>query len=332
VEGPAVSFCPSDLTRPNKSHNPPLFHPERSRGICSAPFPLPALSRRVCLLEIMKRVITAAVLVPLVLLLLLRGSFLLVLVATALVAELATWEYISIADAHGSRIPRNLVLIAIAVLFAATFHNRFLVLPVIGLCSLALLIVCSFRSPLERVMPDTAFSVFALIYIGLTLATVPLVWIQQDGPSLLVFLFCIVWTGDTAALYVGRNFGRTKLSPRISPNKSWEGSAASLAGSLLIAAALVALSRALEDRSIFTLHFAGPLSRWLVLAVVLNLFAQVGDLVESAIKRGAGVKDSGAMLPGHGGILDRIDALLLAAPVLWYAQWIQEYFQRVSLR
>jgi phosphatidate cytidylyltransferase len=273
----------------------------------------------------MKRVITAAVLVPLVLLLLLRGSFF-------LVAELATWEYISIADAHGSRIPRNLVLIAIAVLFAATFHNRFLVLPVIGLCSLVLLIVCSFRSPLERVLPDTAFSVFALIYIGLTLATVPLVWIQQDGPSLLVFLFCIVWTGDTAALYVGRNFGRTKLSPRISPNKSWEGSAASLAGSLLIAAALVAWSLALEDRSIFTLHFAGPLSRWLVLAVVLNLFAQVGDLVESAIKRGAGVKDSGAMLPGHGGILDRIDALLLAAPVLWYAQWIQEYFQRVSLR
>jgi len=280
----------------------------------------------------MKRVITAAVLVPLVLLLLLRGSFLLVVVATALVAELATWEYISIADAHGSRIPRNLVLIAIAVLFAATFHNPFLVLPVIGLCSLVLLIVCSFRSPLERVLPDTAFSVFALIYTGLTLVTLPLVWVQQDGPSLLVFLFCIVWTGDIAALYVGRNFGRRKLSPRISPNKSWEGSAASLAGSLLIAAALVALSRVLEHRLIFTLHFARPLARWLVLAVVLNLFAQVGDLVESAIKRGAGVKDSGAMLPGHGGILDRIDALLLAAPVLWYAQWIQEYFERVSLR
>jgi phosphatidate cytidylyltransferase len=284
------------------------------------------------LLEIMKRVITAAVLIPLVLLLLLRGSLLLVVVATALVAELTTWEYISIADAHGSRIPRNLVLIAIAVLFAATFHNRFLVLPAIGLCSLVLLIVCSFRSPLERVLPDTAFSVFGLIYIGLTLATIPLVWDQQDGPSLLVFLFCIVWTGDTAALYVGRKFGRSKLSPRISPNKSWQGSAASLAGSLLIAAVLVALARALENRSIFTLHFARPLAYWLGLAVVLNLFAQVGDLVESAIKRGAGVKDSGAMLPGHGGILDRIDALLLAAPVLWYAQWIQEYFQRVSLR
>ncbi len=270
----------------------------------------------------MKRVITAAILVPLVLLLLLRGSFLLVVLATALVAELATWEYVSIADAHGSRIPRNLVLIAIAVLFGATFHNRFLLWPVIGLCSLLLLIVCSFRSPLERVLPDTAFSVFGLIYIGLSLATIPLVWAQQDGPSQLIFLFCVVWTGDVAALYVGRSFGRHKLAPQISPNKTWEGSAASLAGSLLIAAALVALSRTLEDRSIFTLHFAGPLARWLGLAVVLNLFAQVGDLVESAIKRGAGVKDSGAMLPGHGGILDRIDALLLAAPVLWYAQWI----------
>lgn len=280
----------------------------------------------------MKRVITAAILIPLVLLLLLRGYFFLVVVATALVAELAAWEYLSIADAHGSRIPRSLVLLAIAVLFAATFHNRFLILPTIGLCSLVLLVVCSFRSPLERVLPDTAFSVFALIYIGLSLATIPLVWAQQDGRSLLIFLFCIVWTGDTAALYVGRNFGRTKLSPRISPNKSWQGSAASLAGSLLIAAALVALSRVLEDRAIFTLHFAGPMARWLALAAVLNLFAQVGDLVESAIKRGAGVKDSGAMLPGHGGILDRIDALLLAAPALWYAQWIQEYFQRVSLR
>jgi phosphatidate cytidylyltransferase len=275
----------------------------------------------------MKRVITAAVLVPLVLLLLLRGSFLLVVVAAALVAELATWEYISIADGHGSRIPRPLLLIAIALLFAAIFYHPFLVLPVIGLCSLVLLLVCSFRSPLERVLPDAAFSVFALIYIGLTLATVPLLWAQQDGPSLLVFLFCIVWTGDTAALYVGRNFGRSKLAPRISPNKSWEGSAASLAGGLLIAAALVALSR-----STSTLHFSGSLARWLGLAVVVNVFAQVGDLVESAIKRGAGVKDSGAMLPGHGGILDRIDALLLAAPVLWYAQWIQQSFDRVSLR
>jgi phosphatidate cytidylyltransferase len=278
----------------------------------------------------MKRVITAAVLVPLVLLLLLKGSFPVLVAATALVAELATWEYLFIAGCNGYR--RTIVLIAIAVLFLATFFGPALMLPAIGFCSLVLLLVCSFSSPIERVLPDSAFSIFPLLYIGLTLATLPLLWVQRDGPSLLVFLFCIVWTGDTTALYVGRTFGRHKLAPQISPNKSWEGSAGSLAGSLLIALLLVFLSRWMESRSVHSLHFSGSLIRWLGLAVLLNLFAQVGDLVESAIKRGAGVKDSGAMLPGHGGILDRIDALLLAAPALWYAQWIQLYLERASLR
>jgi phosphatidate cytidylyltransferase len=276
----------------------------------------------------MKRVITAAVLIPLVLLLLLKGSFIVLVAATALVAELATWEYLFIADCQGSR--RILVLIAIAVIFAATFFSPSLILPALGLCSLVLVLVCSFGLPLERVLRDSAFSVFPLLYIGLTLATLPLLWVQADGPSLLIFLFCVVWTGDIAALYVGRNFGRHKLAPQISPNKSWEGSAGSVAGSLLIAVLLVFLASWPGSKA--ALHFPGPLIGWLGLAVLLNVFAQVGDLVESAIKRGAGVKDSGAMLPGHGGILDRIDALLLAAPALWYAQWIQLYLERASLR
>jgi phosphatidate cytidylyltransferase len=276
----------------------------------------------------MKRVITAAVLIPLVLLLLLKGSFPTVVAAAALVAELATWEYLFIADCQGYR--RTLVLLAIGVLFAATFFSPALIMPALGLCSLILVLVCSFASPLERVLRDSAFSIFPLLYIGLTLVTLPLLWVQADGPSLLIFLFCVVWTGDVAALYIGRSFGRHKLAPKISPNKSWEGSAASVVGSLLIAALLVGLARWSEGRA--ALHYPGPLVRWLGLAVLLNVFAQVGDLVESAIKRGAGVKDSGAMLPGHGGILDRIDALLLAAPALWYAQWIQLYFERASLR
>src|SRR5271154_4984458 len=169
----------------------------------------------------MKRVITAAVLVPLVLLLLLKGSFPMLVAATALVAELATWEYLFIADCHGSR--RPLVLIGIASLFGATYFNPALILPALSLGSLALVLVCSFGSPLERVLPDAAFSIFPLLYIGLSLATLPLLWVQPDGPSLLIFLFCVVWTGDTAALYVGRNLGRHKLAPQISPNKSWEG-------------------------------------------------------------------------------------------------------------
>jgi phosphatidate cytidylyltransferase len=268
----------------------------------------------------MKRVITAVILIPLVLLLLLKGSYLLMVGIAALVAMLAAWEYTSIADSYGSRIPRALLLIAIVPLFAATYWSPSLLLPVLGLCSLVLFIVCSFRSPLERVLPDTAFSVFGLIYCGLTLACVPLLWVHPGGPAQAVFLLCIVWSGDVAALYMGRNFGRHKLAPSISPQKSWEGSAASLAGSLLVATALVIFGRG-------ALHYPGPLARWLALAAVFNLFAQVGDLVESAIKRGAGVKDSGTLLPGHGGILDRIDALLLAAPALWYAQWIQQCFR-----
>jgi len=275
----------------------------------------------------MKRVITAAILIPLVLLLILKGSFLFLLVVCAGVAVLAAWEYFAIADAHGARTPRFLSLGCLAVLFAATFFSSSLVLPALGLCSLLLLVVCGFRSPVERVLPDTAYAIFSLLYCGLTLISLPLLLVKPDGPSLLIFLLCAVWAGDIAALYVGRKYGRTKLAPRISPNKSWEGSVASLAGSLLTTVGLLALSHVSGS-----LHFAGPPAAWLGWAVLVNIAAQVGDLVESAIKRGAGVKDSGAMLPGHGGILDRIDALLLAAPALWYAQWIQQYLERANLR
>jgi phosphatidate cytidylyltransferase len=274
----------------------------------------------------MKRIITAVVLIPLVLLLLLKGSFLWIVIATALVSELAVWEFLSITasrTANQAGPPRLLVVASVALLFAAVYRSLSLMLPAIGLSSLALLLVCSFRSSVERALPDTAFSIFGVVYCGLSLATIPMIWSQPAGPSLLIFLFCVVWMGDVAALYVGRTWGRTKLSPRLSPNKSWEGSAASLAGSLLITAGLFFLARSSVGGS---LEYDRPLVSWLVLAAILNVFAQVGDLVESAIKRGAGVKDSGTLLPGHGGILDRIDALLLAAPALWYALWVRQFF------
>jgi phosphatidate cytidylyltransferase len=279
----------------------------------------------------MKRVITAAVRIALVFLLVFKGTFLLVVLSTALVAELAAWEYLSLADAAGAKTPRVLVLLAIALLFAANFRNADLEMPAMAASSLLLFAVCTFRSPAARVLPDAAFSVFALIYVGFSLSTLPLLWAQENGPSLLLFLFCVVWSGDVAALYVGRAFGRRRLAPQISPNKTWEGSAASLAGSVLIAALLFFLARALgagasSEGPGLPIAYQGPLGQWLALAVLLNVAAQIGDLVESAIKRGCGVKDSGVMLPGHGGMLDRIDALLLAAPVLWYAQLAQQYF------
>jgi phosphatidate cytidylyltransferase len=131
---------------------------------------------------------------------------------------------------------------------------------------------------------------------------------------------------------VGKSMGRHLMAPRISPKKTWEGAAASLVASVAVGWLLFhyalplssALLRAglIERRDgIFGLEppAMGPI---ILLTVVVNIAAQLGDLVESLIKRGAGVKDSGAILPGHGGMLDRIDALLFAAPVLWYyAAW-----------
>jgi phosphatidate cytidylyltransferase len=142
----------------------------------------------------------------------------------------------------------------------------------------------------------------------------------------VAFLLCVVWAGDIAALYVGRAWGRHKLAPSLSPNKTWEGTLGSVAGSLLVTGGLLGLAAWLAQWDSAKLSYPEDVWYWLVLAVVVNVVAQVGDLAESALKRSAGVKDSGSLLPGHGGVLDRIDALLLAAPVLWYAQLIHQRF------
>jgi phosphatidate cytidylyltransferase len=274
----------------------------------------------------MKRVLTAAVLIPLVLLLIFKGPFWLITPIVALVAELALWEYLALADASGAKTPRIAAMIGVALVFLCVFYRPELLAQLLGAIALALLIVSAFRSPIKRVLPDAAFSIFGVLYIGLTLATLPLISAQENGASLLLFLFFVVWAGDIAALYVGRSFGKKKLAPALSPGKTWEGSIASAVGSLVIALFLILFAQALARRNVEALFYPGSIVRWLFLALLLNVAAQVGDLVESAIKRGAGVKDSGALLPGHGGILDRIDALLLAAPVLWYALLAQQTF------
>jgi phosphatidate cytidylyltransferase len=274
----------------------------------------------------MKRVLTAVILIPVVLLLVFKGPFWLITLAAAAVAALAAWEFLVLADASGAKTPRIAVLCGIAALFACVFFRPEYTTPLLGCVTFALFILCAFRSPLPRVLPDSAYSVFGLLYVGLSLTTIPLLSAQENGSSLLVFLFFVVWAGDVVALYVGKAFGRRKLAPSISPNKTWEGSIGSVLGSLLVTLLLIFLAEVLSRHSIDWLSYPGSAFRWFGLAVLLNVAAQVGDLIESAIKRGAGVKDSGTLLPGHGGILDRIDALLLAAPVLWWAQLAQQWF------
>ena len=274
----------------------------------------------------MARILTAAVLIPLVVLLLLKGPFWLLVVCAAAVAMLACWELLALADASGASTPRDLVLASIAALFLALFLQREWLLPVLAAASLFLFLFLSFRRPPRQVLFDTAASIFALMYCGISLTTLPRLSLEDGGPALLLFLFCAVWSGDIAALYIGRAFGRHKLAPAISPNKTWEGSIASIVGSMLVAGLLLLLAYFLQQHGFAILNYPGSLLHWLWLAALLNVAAQVGDLVESAIKRGANVKDSGTLLPGHGGVLDRIDALLFAAPVLWFVELFQQSF------
>ncbi len=126
-----------------------------------------------------------------------------------------------------------------------------------------------------------------------------------EGPRLLLFALAITWAADTVAYFVGRAIGKHPLAPHISPKKTWEGSIGGLAGSLLVA---------------YGFHFWLTISlpHLLAMATLGNIAGQMGDLLESACKRSAGVKDSGGLLPGHGGVLDRIDALILCIPVIWY--------------
>jgi len=126
------------------------------------------------------------------------------------------------------------------------------------------------------------------------------------NPHWLLFAMLLSWAGDIAALYVGRAFGKSKMAPRVSPAKSWEGAAGSVAGGMLVGGIYA--------------HYLipqAPLPQALALAAAGNIAGQLGDLCESALKRGAGVKDSGTLLPGHGGWLDRMDSSLFSVPAVY---------------
>jgi phosphatidate cytidylyltransferase len=291
----------------------------------------------------MKRLLTALVLIPIVLVLVFLGprwQWLFTL-AVATVSVLAAWEYLGLTEHCGAQPPRAATILAIVALFIAymAWTDSDHLLAIFGILGLCLLVYCTFFKPVEETIASSSASIFCLLYTGLTLIALPTLREQANGPSLVAFLLCAVWSGDTAAYYIGKKWGRRKMAPKLSPGKSWEGAAASVGGSMLAACILVGLAAMLQTPGASVLlswmeracpsailSYPEDLWYWLVVAVVVNVAAQVGDLAESALKRSAGVKDSGDLLPGHGGVLDRIDALLLAAPVLWYAQVIHQRF------
>ncbi|WP_066635266.1 phosphatidate cytidylyltransferase [Desulfolucanica intricata] len=151
---------------------------------------------------------------------------------------------------------------------------------------------------------EAAVSFYGALYIGLIIYMY-LLRELPDGIAWLIFTFVATWSCDTGAYFIGRAFGTHKFAPKLSPKKTTEGAVGGVLGSL--AAAYV-----------FHLFYPAPLGKLLLLGVLVGVIAQVGDLVESVLKRQAGIKDSGKLIPGHGGVLDRFDSFLLTAPLVYY--------------
>jgi phosphatidate cytidylyltransferase len=163
------------------------------------------------------------------------------------------------------------------------------------------------REALSRSLVDAAVMILGVGYVAGLLGHALLIRGYQDGEWLIFFLVAVTWAGDTGAYYAGIALGKHKLAPRISPNKTVEG----LAGGILLAVLM-----AMTARWWFLPTFS--IGQCIVLGLLLTGAGVMGDLVESAIKRSAGVKDSGSMIPGHGGMLDRLDSMLFTAPTLYY--------------
>jgi phosphatidate cytidylyltransferase len=163
------------------------------------------------------------------------------------------------------------------------------------------------KQDLSQSLVDVSVLIFGMLYIGFLLGHLLLIRALPDGIFLVFFVILVTWAGDTGAYYAGVSLGRTALAPRISPKKTIEG----LVGGCLLAVVIALVARAWFIPS-FTIVDA------LVLGVLLTAAGLMGDLSESMFKRGAGVKDSGGVIPGHGGMLDRLDSLLLTAPTYYY--------------
>lgn len=260
------------------------------------------------------RVLTAAVLVPAAIAAVIwapRGLFAGLLFG---VAALAQWEFYGLLPA--SRPYRWWGIGAAAAMAAAFCLPAAQVAPAALLVAMVAGVAMLLRSLPEANAQGVAAGWLGLFYPALLLELLALARRAPGGREWILILFGVVWLGDTAAYYVGRKWGHRPMAPRLSPKKTWEGAAASLAAAVVTGALLTWWFFALGAGQAGLAPRALALGAGLGLA--LNFAAQAGDLVESAFKRAARVKDSGRLLPGHGGVLDRVDALLLAAPVLWW--------------
>jgi phosphatidate cytidylyltransferase len=256
----------------------------------------------------LKRLISAlCILPPLVLIVHFGSPFHFVLLVT-LVVIVALMEFIRLLSAKGFSCWRGLG-IACGGMLPLTFY----VSGVAQHGAVAAIVFLSFlfglftRQELVTSVHSIAFTLLGVFYVGWLLSYVILLRLLIDGPNYVFYLFGVVWLGDATALMFGQLFGRHKLAPTLSPGKTIEGAIGGLMGSLCgaILGGLWLLG-----------HLT--LTQCLAIGCLLAVVGQLGDLSESLLKRSAGVKDSGLLIPGHGGILDKVDGILFGAPALYY--------------
>ena len=293
-----------------------------------------------------KRIATAVVLIPVVLLLVLKAPLYILALVAGGVALLTVVEFLRLA-AHSGIDPLQwptYVYVALFFLFVAvatanrvplleTTAVMYGIVVAAALAPFVFLSVAMRRPEMATGYSAGAASVFAFTYIAVPMAMLVQIRQQPAGAILVIYTLLAVWAGDILAYFVGKSLGRHLLSRQVSPKKTWEGAIASVVASVMVGAlwfqhapeisSALFRSGLIERRDgIFSPQQLPAISEIIVLSVIVNIAAQLGDLVESLIKRGAGVKDSGAILPGHGGMLDRIDAMLFAVPVVWaWSAW-----------
>lgn len=234
-----------------------------------------------------------------------------ILVATVVaMGTLALHEFFGLATKSGLRTLRAPGHLAVALWLLTPNLDRGYFATLLAICLLGAGILA--RVPVAEVLPTAAVTLAGVVYVAGPMLSGLL--LHDISPHWLAYVLIIVAIGDSVALGVGRAIGRHPLAPLASPRKTWEGTVASLVAGTLAGSlyAAVFLSESIQP------------AESVALALVINVFGQVGDIAESVIKRAAGTKDSGNILPGHGGVLDRIDGLLFAMPVAYgYLQYLR---------
>ncbi|MBW2653367.1 MAG: phosphatidate cytidylyltransferase [Deltaproteobacteria bacterium] len=260
-----------------------------------------------------KRWITALVLAPIFLWILIKGNTLLLAILVSVVAICAIREYLRIIFKNDERSLSNTIKIisyavSMALIISAclgSWEILFLILAM-NLLALSVFVLSRFAGN-HAIFDIIAKQVLGVVYIPVSLSLLVFIKELDGGTFWIIWLLIVVFANDTGAFYMGTFFGKRALSPTISPNKTIEGSLGGLTASVTIG--FIFCQIFFNDLSLSFL--AIPASFFLAIA------GQIGDLFESAMKRASNIKDSGRILPGHGGMLDRIDGLLLAIPVLY---------------